>query len=78
MNEEVMKKAFMCGLDYRKWSEHDIEIAYEAYQQKMCDLGNLMIVALRKAAQADSEPFVFEEQHSREETFTKLGLEEQI
>lgn len=73
--QEVKKKAFMCGLDYKKWSEEDIEIAYEAYQQKMCDLGNLVIVAIRKAQDADSEPFVYEENHSRQETFSKFGLE---
>lgn len=75
MNREVKKKAYLCGLDYRKFScEEDIEIAYEAYQQRMCDLGNLMIVAIRKAQDPDSEPFVVEEQHSREETFNKLGI----
>lgn len=76
-NQEVMKKAFISGIDFHKFTDEEIEIAYEAYQQRMCDLGNLMIVAIRKAATADSEPFVFEETHSREETFSKFGLEEQ-
>ena len=40
----------------------------------MCDLGNLMIVAIRKAQNPNSEPFVVEETHSREETFNKLGI----
>lgn len=75
MNQEVKKKAYICGLDYRKFqSEEDIELAYEAYQQRMCDLGNLMIVAIRKAADPNSEPFVVEETHSRAETFNKLGI----
>lgn len=74
ITQEVKKKAFLCGLDYRKWNEEDIELAYEAYQQKMCDVGNLMIVAIRKAQNPDSEPFVVEETHSREETFSKLGI----
>lgn len=76
MRQEVMKKAFMCGIDYRKYSDEEIEIAYEAYQQRMCDLGNIILIALRKAAQADSEPFVLEEKHNRADTFAKFGLEE--
>ena len=74
ITQEVKKKAFLCGLDYREWNEEDIELAYEAYQQKMCDLGNLMIVVIRKAQNPDSEPFVVEETYSREETFNKLGI----
>lgn len=74
--QEVMKKAFIAGIDFHKFTDEEIEIAYEAYQQRMCDLGNLIIVAMRKAATPDSEPFVFEETHSRAETFSKFGLED--
>lgn len=75
-DKEVMKKAFIAGVDFHKLTDEEIEIAYEAYQQRMCDLGNLMIVAIRKAAVPDSEPFVFEEEHTRAETFSKFGLED--
>jgi len=57
-------------------SPEDVDVAEKAYEQKMCDLGNLMIVAFRKAQDPNSEPFVVTVEHSRKETFKKLGLEE--
>ena len=53
----------------------DIENLYSGYIKLMCNLGNLYIVADRKAKNPEAEPFIIEESKSREETFKKLGLE---
>lgn len=74
MTDEYKVKAFMSGLDQRAWSEDDIDIAFAAHQQKMCDLGNLMIVALRKAAQQDAEPFKIPKEQTKEETLEKFNI----
>ena len=59
-------------------SDEDFESLYAGYQRKTMTLGNLIIVAIRKALSQDSEPFsVPNKQASREETFKHLGLEEE-
>ena len=54
----------------------DIESLYDGYVKLMCNLGNLYIIADRKAGNPEAEPFTLEKQKSREETFKKLGLED--
>ena len=68
---EYRQMCAVCGLSDRYYEMEPQQIldAYEGYKRKMLDVGNLIIVAVRKAYDTNSEPFVYEPKHTREETF---------
>lgn len=67
---EYRQMCAVCGLSahYYEMEPDQIVDAYEGYKRKMLDAGNLLIVAVRKAYDANSEPFVYEPKHTRDET----------
>lgn len=73
---ELRKKAADCGLMqyYYDMTPDQINEAYEGHCRTMMDLGNLAVVAIRKAFTEDSEPFVYQKQATREETLRSVGL----
>lgn len=75
--KELKKRCAEMGkLDsYYKLSPQDIQLAYSGYIKLIYNLGNLYIVAERKSKDAQAQPFIFNEELSREETFNKVGLE---
>lgn len=75
--EELRSKAALTNIDYYESEPAQIKAAYSGYIQRMCDLGNLIIVAARKTADKNAQPFEQENKKTREETFKKFGLEAQ-
>lgn len=61
---------------YQQMTGAEIKIAYEGQIKLIYNLGNLYIVAERKASDPNAAPFIYEEEVSRHETFKKFGLEE--
>lgn len=58
-------------------SDEDLSLLYQGYQRKIVTLGNLIILAIRKAYDPDCAPFDLpQNMPSREETFKNLGIEE--
>lgn len=76
-NHELRLKAGVTGLIDKYWDLEpwQVEAAYEGYKQKMCDLGNTIIIAVRRAF-SDSEPFVYSPDHTREDTFKRFNIKE--
>lgn len=72
------EKIAVCGLVpfADQLTDAQINSAYEGYQRRMMDLGNLITVAVRKAFDQDSEPFVYEQPHTRKETLERFGIKE--
>lgn len=72
------EKLAVCGLvPYEgQLTDAQIDLAYEGYQRRMMDLGNLMTIAFRKALTPDSEPFIYDKPHTREETFERFNIKE--
>lgn len=59
-------------------SDEDIQTLYVGYQRKFMSLGNLIILAIRKAFTENCEPFdIFQSTPTREETFEHLGIKEE-
>lgn len=54
---------------YSEMEPEEIIDAYNGHNRLIYDLGNLIIVAVRKAFDSNAEPFVYTEEHTREETF---------
>lgn len=75
--DDIRNKCAEAGLmgDYYSLTPNQIIQAYDGYCKLIYNLGNLYIIAERKSHTANSEPFVFEERVSREDTFKKLKLE---
>lgn len=71
---DLRHKAYLAGIDYYNSDPAEINLAFAAYKQKMCDLGNLSIAATRKAFCPDSEPFAIERKYNRKETFKRFGV----
>lgn len=56
-----------------------IEVGYKGYQQHLCNLGNILIVAERRAQDPNARPFEPVSSHSRAETIKKvLGGNENV
>lgn len=72
------EKIAICGLVpfADQLTDEQIDLAYEGYQRRMMDLGNLITVAIRKAFDNESEPFIYEKPVSREETFKRFNIKE--
>lgn len=72
------EKIAVCGLVpfADRLTDAQIDLAYEGYQRKMMDLGNLITIAVRKAFDSESEPFIYEKQVSRKETFERFNIKE--
>ena len=72
------EKIAVCGLVpfMDQLTDEQVDLAYEGYQRKMMDLGNLMIIAFRKALDNESEPFIYEKPISRKETFERFNIKE--
>lgn len=73
------EKVAVCGLvPYMgQLTDAQIDLAYEGYQRKMMDLGNLIITSIRKALDSEAEPFIYEKPVSRQETFERFGIKEE-
>lgn len=72
------EKIAVCGLVpfADQLTDAQIDLAYEGYQRRMMDLGNLITVAVRKAFDGESEPFVYKKPISRKETFERFNIKE--
>lgn len=72
------EKIAVCGLvPYMdQLTDQQIDLAYEGYQRRMMDFGNLITVAVRKAFDNESEPFIYEKPISRKETFERFNIKE--
>lgn len=72
------EKIAVCGLvPYEsQLTDAQINLAYEGYQRRMMDLGNLITVAVRKALDSEAEPFVYDKPHTRNETFERFNIKE--
>lgn len=79
--EEKLTMIAEMGLDISaldSLSDEDIDALYIGYQRKMMTLGNLIILAIRKAFSNDCEPFDMPQSiKTREETFEQLGIKEE-
>lgn len=66
----------LCALD--SLDDGDIDALYAGYQRRVATLGNLIILAIRRALSEDCEPFDCPSlPTSREETFKNLGIKEE-
>lgn len=72
------EKIAVCGLVpfADQLTDAQIDLAYEGYQRRMMDLGNLITVAVRKAFDGESEPFIYEKGASRKETLERFNIKE--
>lgn len=72
------EKIAVCGLVpfADQLTDAQIDLAYEGYQRRMMDLGNLITVAVRKAFDNESEPFIYEKGNSRKETLERFNIKE--
>lgn len=72
------EKIAVCGLVpfADQLTDAQIDLAYEGYQRRMMDLGNLITVAVRKAFDGESEPFIYEKGNSRKETLERFNIKE--
>lgn len=72
------EKIAVCGLVpyMNQLTDQQIDLAYEGYQRRMMDLGNLITIAVRKAFDKESEPFIYEKPISRKETFERFNIKE--
>lgn len=72
------EKIAVCGLVpyMSQLTDEQIDLAYEGYQRRMMDLGNLITIAVRKAYDNESEPFIYEKPISRQETFERFNIKE--
>lgn len=79
--EEKLELIGEMGLDISALdilSDEDFSILYAGYQRKVMYLGNLIILAIRKAFTENCEPFdIPHPVLSREETFENLGIKEE-
>lgn len=82
IQELQMKSAAMALIPaYLDMTPAAIEMAHLGHEKLMCNLGNLYIVAIRKAFQEDAEPFSLDvgkkTKPTREETLAALGIKEE-
>lgn len=72
------EKIAVCGLVpyMNQLTDEQINLAYEGYQRRMMDLGNLITIAVRKGLDKDAEPFIYEKPISRKETFERFNIKE--
>lgn len=68
---ELEERAAVSGyvLQMDDMTPTQIVAAYNGHNQSVCMLGNLFIVAIRKAFNENSEPFIYQEDKGREDIF---------
>lgn len=72
------EKIAVCGLVpfADQLTDAQIDSAYEGYQRRMIDLGNLITIAVRNAFNPECQPLVYEQPHTRQETFERFNIKE--
>lgn len=71
--------------DFYDMTEDELMWAYEGYKQRQQDLGNLMLLAIKKAQSSEHSPFHFMADKGyvvgslddRKQTFITLGIKEE-
>lgn len=77
--EKIKNDCAIVGLVhmYDELTPQQITLARQGHDKIICELGNLNILAIRKAFQENAEPFMVLDNISREETLRKLNIQEE-